>query len=130
MRPSALCGHGLLFLSAIVTAAVAVAQAPVEEREPRASSYTEAQQRVEFARQSVTRSEQRVKDAERRVRDAEAALLPALRQYEGTKSRLDKARADLERERSAVSASRKAYETESATFQRLRTRANGARETK
>jgi chromosome segregation ATPase len=129
VRASALCGHGL-FLSAIFTAAAAVAQAPVEERQQRAASYSEAQQRVEFARQTLTRSEQRVKDAERRVRDAEAALLPALRQYEGTKSRLDQARAELERERSVAGESRKAYETESATFQRLRARANGARETK
>jgi hypothetical protein len=125
---SALCRNGFLLL-AVVTAAPALAQAPVEERQSRTNSFSEAQQRVEFARQTAERSERRVGEAERRLRGAEAALLPALRQYEETKSRLEKARVDLDRERAAASESRKAYEAESAAFQRLRAGGN-AREKK
>jgi DNA recombination protein RmuC len=126
---SALCGSGLLLL-AIVTAAPAVAQAPVEERQRRADPYAEAQQRVEFARQTAERSERRVRDAEQGVRNAEATLVPAQRRYEESKSQVDKARAELAQARAAASDSRKSYEAESAAFQRLRARGNDARGTK
>lgn len=121
MPPSALCRHGLLLL-AIVVAAPAVAQAPVEERQRRADSYAEAQQRVEFTRQSAERAARRVRDAEQGLKDAEAQLAPAQRRYEESKLRLDKARAELVQARAAESESRKSHEAESAAFQRLRGR--------
>ena len=133
MPPSALCRHGLLLL-AIQVAAPAVAQAPVEERQRRAQPYAEAQQRVEFTRQSaelaarrVKDAEQGVKNAEQGVKDAEAQLGPAQRRYEESKLRVDKARAELVRARTAESESRKSYEAESAAFQRLRGRGNDTR---
>jgi DNA recombination protein RmuC len=127
---SALCGNGLLLL-AIVTAAPAVAQAPVEERQPRAGNpYIQAQQRVEFARQTLERSERRVREAEQSVRNAEAELTPAQRRYEESKSQAERARAELAQARAAASESRKSYEAESAAFQRLRARGSDPRETK
>ncbi len=109
-----------MVLLAIVIAAPAVAQAPVEERQRRADSYVEAQQRVEFSRQGAERAARRVKDAEQSLKDAEAQLGPAQRRYEESKSRVEKARAELVQARAAAGESRKSYETESAAFQRLR----------
>lgn len=120
MPPSALCRPGLLLLA--IVAASAVAQAPVEERQRRADSYTEAQQRVEFSRQGAERAARRVRDAEQGLKDAEAQLAPAQRRYEESKLRVDKARAELVQARAAESQSRKSYEAESAAFQRLRGR--------
>jgi len=109
-----------MVLLAIVIAAPAVAQAPVEERQRRADSYVEAQQRVEFSRQGAERAARRVKDVEQSLKDAEAQLGPAQRRYEESKSRVEKARAELVQARAAAGESRKSYETESAAFQRLR----------
>jgi septal ring factor EnvC (AmiA/AmiB activator) len=128
--PSALFGNRLLLL-AIVAAAPAFAQAPVEDRRTRSDGYTEAQQRVEFARQTLERSERRVKDAEQGLRDAESALRAVQSRYEGSKSQMEKARGQLTQARAAAGESRKAYEAESAGFQALRTRrTNDARGTK
>jgi len=119
--PRALCRHGLLLLATLV-AASAFAQAPVEERQRRADSYGEAQQRVEYSRQGAERAARRVKDAEQGLKDAEAQLAPAQRRYEESRLRVGKARAELVQARAAESESRKSYEAESAAFQRLRGR--------
>ncbi|HEY6865367.1 MAG TPA: hypothetical protein VI319_15855 [Burkholderiales bacterium] len=128
MPRSALSGLGLLL--AILIAPPVVAQAPVEERQRRTDSYTEAQQRVEFSRQGAERAARRVKDAEQGLKDAEAELGPAQRRYEDSKSRVERARTELKQARAVESESRKTYEAESAAFQRLRARGNDTKGTK
>ena len=101
-------------------AASAFAQAPVQDRSPRGDPITDAQQRVEFARQAWERSEKRAKEAERSLREAQTALGAVQKQYEETKSMADKAQRELAQARQTVSESRKAYETRSSEFERVR----------
>ncbi len=105
---------------AVSWAATGLAQAPVEDRRPPSDSYSEVQQRVEFARRVWQQSERRAQEAEQNLKAAEAELEASQKQYDAAKSRADKAGKDLAQARAAVAESRKSYETESAKFGRLR----------
>jgi chromosome segregation ATPase len=109
-----------LLLLIVFSTAPVFAQAPVEERSLRGDAFTEAQQRVDFARRTWEQSERRVKDAEQSLKEAEAAFSAMRSQYEQAKSQAEKAKKELGQARATVSESRKAYETESADFERLR----------
>jgi chromosome segregation ATPase len=100
--------------------ALARAQAPVEDRGARASAFTDSQQRVEYARQAAEKADAQVRQSERDAGLAEAALRSAKSQYEAAKADADKAKKALAQARSKAAESRRAYEKESAQFDRLR----------
>lgn len=115
------CGMpALVFLTAMMLPAAALAQAPVEDRGVGGGSFGEAQQRVEFARQAAEQADRRVLEAEAGARAADGALASAQRQLVEARAGTDKARKDLEQARARARELRKAYEREATQFERVR----------
>jgi chromosome segregation ATPase len=108
------------FLLLMALCALARAQAPVEDRGTRASVFTDAQQRVEYARQAAEKADAQVRQSERESGLAETALRSAKSQYDAAKSDADRAKKALAQARAKAADSRKAYERESGRFERLR----------
>ena len=96
----------------------AMAQAPVEERQPPPEDARLAQQRVEFRRQARER-------AEAEVRDALAAQREAARRFAAAKSTLDSAGKSLDKARAAAAEARRAYDKEASELDRWRRKGSG-----
>lgn len=111
-----------IFILSASLASVAQAQAPAEERRHTSTDpLGEAQQRVEFARRSKAQAGDRVANAEGVARESDAEFQAAKKQFDQTAARREAARKALAEARSAAAAANKAYDKESAAFDRLRT---------
>ncbi|HYA46979.1 MAG TPA: hypothetical protein VEF92_05455 [Burkholderiales bacterium] len=108
--------RGAIFLALVGLRAVALAQAPVEERGVAANLSLDAQQRVEFARRAAEQADSGLKTAESDVHRAESALESAQKQHDEAKSRLERARRSLDQARAKAKESHATYERESSQF--------------
>lgn len=114
----------VLFLM-LCAAHLAVAQTPKAPAEERRHASTdplgEAQQRVEFARRAKAQAGDRVARAEGAARESDAEFQTVKKQFDQVAARRDAARKAMAEARAGAVAANKAYEKESAAFDRLRT---------
>lgn len=111
-----------IFILSIGLASVAQAQAPAEERRHASTDpLGEAQQRVEFARRAKAQAGDRVARAEGAARESDAEFQTVKKQFDQAAARRDAARKAMAEARAGAAAANKAYEKESAAFDRLRT---------
>ena len=109
-----------LCLALALPCAVALAQAPVEERGVTGNSFLEAQQRVEFARRAADQAYSALRDAERDLRQADSAVESARRQLDEARTQAERSKKGLAQARAKAAESRAVYERESAQFGRIR----------
>ena len=115
--------YSLLFSSFIVFSLAlssAWAQAPTEERRAYGNPLSDAQQRVEFARQASAGADSRAGQAERELMQIEQEARVVQKQLDAIRTRQDRAKKELAEARSASAAARKQFERESADLERMR----------
>lgn len=115
--------HSLLRSSFIVFSLAlssAWAQAPAEERRAYGNPLSDAQQRVEFARQASAGADSRTGQAERELMQIEQEARVVQKQLDAIRARQDRAKKELAEARSASAAARKQFERESADLERMR----------
>lgn len=115
--------YSLLFSSFIVFSLAlssAWAQAPAEERRAYGNPLSDAQQRVEFARQASAGADSRAGQAERELMQIEQEARVVQKQLDAIRARQDRAKKELAEARSASAAARKQFERESADLERMR----------
>lgn len=113
----------LLWLAALIMPLIcsqAMAQAPTEERRPAGDPLSDAQQRVEYARNTGAVADDRVRVANEALKAADAEMQAARRQLEQARVRQDTARKELAEAHSKAGAVKKDYQRESAELERIR----------
>lgn len=98
----------------------AVAQAPTEERRHSGEPLSDAQQRVEYARNAGALADDRVRVANEALKAADADMQAARRQLEQARVRQDTARKELAEAHSKADTVKKDYQRESAELERIR----------
>ena len=96
------------------------AQAPAEERRAFGNALTDAQQRVEFARQASASADSRAGQIERELKQIDAEMRELQKQVDALRARQDRAKKELAEARSASAAARKDFDRESAELERMR----------
>ncbi len=96
------------------------AQAPAEERRAYGNPLSDAQQRVEFARQASAGADSRAGLAERELKQIDAEMREVQKQLDAMRARQDRAKKELAEARSASAAARKDFDRESAELERMR----------
>ena len=110
----------IAFTSITLALPSARAQAPAEERRAQGNPFSDAQQRVEFARQASAGADSRVVQADRELKQIDAEMREVQKQLDAIRARQDKAKKDLAEARSASAAARKDFDRESAALERIR----------
>jgi len=100
--------------------AVALGQAPVEERRAPVNLFSDAQQRVEFSRKAAEQADSGLRDAERDLRRAEAEVESAQEQLRRSKVQAEQSRKNLAQARARAAEARSLHERESAQYDRMR----------
>lgn len=108
------------FLIFALAQSAAWAQAPTEERRPRGSALSDAQQHAEFARQANAAAGSRVMQAELALEEADTEMKEAQKVYDAARARQDKAKKELAAARAASAAAKKSFEQASAELERTR----------
>lgn len=97
--------------------AVALAQAPVEDRKAgAASSVADGQQRLGFLRRELDSARDKVRQLEGELNDAKSREDAAKKQYEAARGRRESAAKAVEAGKRQVAGAQKAYDTEAAEF--------------
>lgn len=113
-----------LLLSSFIAFSLALssawAQAPAEERRAQGNPLSDAQQRVEFARQASAGADSRAALAERELQQIDAEMRAVQKQLDAIRARQDRAKKELGDARSASAAARKDFDRESSELERLR----------
>ena len=107
-------------LSGAFAVSMVYAAAPVEERRSSgAGSVADGQQRLAFLRREINAAELEQGKAELELKDAQAQESGYQKQLEAARKRLEAAAKQVESAKQRTSAARKAYDQESAEFERV-----------
>lgn len=110
----------LLAFLGVLAALSAFAQAPIEERSaPGDDSVLQGQRRLEFSRRDLERRQERMKRAEREFNESKNQEAAAQKQLDAARKRREASGSSLDRARRELALARKAYEDQSAEFERM-----------
>lgn len=110
----------LLVFLGVLAAAAAIAQAPIEERTAsRDNKVAQGQQRLEFLRRELEGNQEKFKRAELDFNETRNQELAVQKQLDAARKRREAGGASLDKARRELAIARKAFEDESADFERM-----------